>query len=624
MHNFYLNHSQYVRSPHFASIIFITLTTSLLFFNITSHQILHWDDMKYVFNLDYLYGISWNNFLKMLSDFSNDTWYPVTSISFALNILLFETNPIWFKVINIFIHISNSTLFYAIAYKIFSITGRRSNTTISLDNNSNIYPHVAAFISALLFAIHTQHVEAVIWIVGRKDLLCTFFYFLGILCYLQYCSTKNHKWKTYTLICCVLALLSKPMAISFPFVLIVIDLFILHAGKIPNIPDIIYSIKQKLVMIFCCIAIAIVSIFTQSSGMSELQNYSMIQNLINFSLSVWHYLYSIVDPRHLSPYYPHSELVTKPFALSYVALILFFIAFYIFLRSAMKGYTLVSAAILFFLITVFPVSGLIKFSHLAYADRFTYLPLASIYMLIAHFIAASYGKLENRVYKYSLASLLSAYFIFIGFNTHDYISVWANDKSLWEHVNRQFPYKSHAAYVNLGNVYFRQQDHNKALANYHISLGVKPGSFESLLNIARHYQRNNTARLAGHYFQKLASEHSHNPIANLHAGDYFYNAKLYPVADFYYKTALRADPGNTDIVMKNAMLDFVALRHDDALNKVKLLLAINPWNINALKLLVKLKLHAGDFRDAIQISNSILKIDPNDKFARFTKDQYSP
>lgn len=609
-------------SPHLAPSVFIALLTSLLYSSIADHKALYWDDLKFVFDNSYLQEFSWTNLLKLLTDFDNYIWHPVTSLSLAFNFYLTGANPLWFKITNIAFHVANSILIYFLAYRIFIAINARKNITLSFRGSNNIFPGIAAFITATIFSVHTQHVESVIWIIERKDLLCAFFYFSALLAYLRYLESENTTWKNTTLVLFILALLSKPMAITFPAVLILIDLFIFNNGKPVSKETILSSVKSKLMLIGCSLFFGLLSAFTQRGTIAELDDFSLFQNTINATTGVLHYLYTIIDPRLLSPYYPHAEFVTTPSLLSYLVIAIAILATVIIIRLYFHGYTLVVAAVLVFLVTLFPVSGILKFGHAAYADRYTYIPLVSIYMLISYSLVSLYCKYRNNWARHLLPLTFMAYLTALGLNTYNYTKIWANDTLLWNHVTGLYPYKSHAAYVNLGNIYFRENNVESAFMHYRYAHAVKPDNMQALQNIARLHDLNGNQKLASHYYHQLAQIHSSSPSANIIAGDYFYNIRNYPAADRYYKTALEADPGNVTALLKHTMMDFIALRHNDALKKIKLLLAINPDDIQALKILVKIRLHEKNYEETVAVSNLILEIDPQDEFANYIRKTY--
>ena len=369
----------------------LILLTVFSYWNISGHQFLHWDDVHYVLDEPHLHSLSLDNIIWAFTDFSQINWQPVTALSFVLSFLLFDSNAVAFKIINIIIHLFNSILVFFIAVKI----GARVNSKIALQSG-NVFTEnqiaIAAFLSSLMFAIHPQHVESVAWVVERKDVLCALFYFAGIYSYIQQIESNNQqRWANATAIFFVLAIMSKSMAVTFPIVLMLLDVLFDRVDRKMSLKRIAAQfLGNKLAILVASAGFAIVTIFTQRTALQEISSFGLEARIINTCISILHYLYTFFLPINLSPYYPTNELITAPSSASLLPIIGVAFIFYLAWKQLRKNSPFPAIALAYFLITLLPVVGLIKVGHAAYADRYTYIPSVGLHILVSYWAVYLY------------------------------------------------------------------------------------------------------------------------------------------------------------------------------------------------------------------------------------------
>ena len=600
-----------------ASILLLIISTAFCYFNISDHQFLHWDDRHYVLNEPRLHSINYDNLKWMFTDFSQIIWHPVTTLSFALNFEFFGKNPISFKVINIFIHTINAILVYLIALQIYrKIEGNVKGAENYIANKYKVY--LAAFISSLFFAIHPQHVESVIWIIERKDVLCALFYFLGILSYLQQVESSDERiWINITAILYVLAIMSKPMAITFPLTLILLDIFILRlVDRNDNLKvQVINLLRNKLALIIASLGFAIVTIFSQKSAIQELDTFGITYRLINSSISIVHYLYTLFIPYNLSPYYPDSLLSTDITLTSILPIIILIIICFIlgiFYRRN-KRYPLI--ALIFFIATMLPVVGIVKIGHAAFADRYTYIPSVSLHILVGYILSATVSKARLHSTKIAVGSIVLLYCSGLIFLTHNYITYWKNDHSLWSRVINLYPSRALIAYLSLGDVYYRKSQYKDSLHYYKTALAIDPSNSDTLEHIGKTYKRLKNHTLEEYYYSIIAKRNPNSARAHIMTGDYYYNHKQFPIAEIHYHKALQLAPTYIAAIFKNAVIDYITLNTDKAIDKINYILALEPAHKGALQLLAQIEFNKGRIAESVKIANRLLIIDSTDKFA---------
>jgi len=230
-----------------------------------------WDAGGYLIDNPYIMALSWDNIKWMFSTFYMYNWHPLTWLSYALDYWLY--GAIWgVALTNIILHCVNTILVFIFA--LFLICAHRQQGTLFKDINNQDF--VSALVAALLFGIHPQHVESVAWLAERKDVLCLFFVLLTFIFYMVYArlevSRKRIIYYWVTLACFVMALLSKPMAVTIPFLLILGDFYPLKRVSlkdIGNISRINWSLIKKLFLdklpfVFLSLVLMAITLFAQT------------------------------------------------------------------------------------------------------------------------------------------------------------------------------------------------------------------------------------------------------------------------------------------------------------------------------------------------------------------------
>lgn len=207
----------------------IAIITILFYLPSINNGFVNWDDVEAITENPH---IRFLNFKWMFTTFHTGNWIPLTWFSFALDYAFGKLDPRVYHFHNLLLHVINTVLVFFLSLKILKLVV----STKSKDDSSRSCLWTAA-LTALLFALHPIHAESVAWITERKDLLCGMFFFASLLVYLDYISSDKGKTGKWWL--CLgffaLALLSKPMAITLPFVLLLLDIWPLHRLNWPQI-----------------------------------------------------------------------------------------------------------------------------------------------------------------------------------------------------------------------------------------------------------------------------------------------------------------------------------------------------------------------------------------------------
>ena len=209
------------QAGHWALAFFAALAAFVLFIPALGGEFVDWDDPLYVFdNEPLLQGSGLGYVWWVFSNYYAMNYHPLTMVSFYIDYKVWGLNPLGFHMTSVVVHSLNSAILYFVVYKFLTV--KKNFIEVNFGDRSL---YIIPFVTAVIFAIHPGHVESVAWVSGRKDLFCLFFYLASIYSYLIYIDEKSYKHFSFAVLSLVVALLFKPMAVSLPVVLILIDLY---------------------------------------------------------------------------------------------------------------------------------------------------------------------------------------------------------------------------------------------------------------------------------------------------------------------------------------------------------------------------------------------------------------
>jgi len=404
----------------FAVYLGLALVVFVVFAQVRHHDFVNYDDPQYVTENPYVKagltreGLVWASTTARIGGA-----HPVTWLSHMLDCQLFDTNPAGHHLTNILLHIANTLLLLAI---LRYLTGKLWQS---------------AFVAAL-FALHPLHVESVAWIADRKDLLCMFFWLLTIAAYARYTRKPDLVRYLLALLTFTLALLSKPMAVTIPVVLLLLDYWPL--GRLQRVkpsqerpgPTFVRLLIEKIPFFVLSLLWSVITYLAQQAAgaVTVRQKWSYVGfSVANAFISYLTYIQKTFWPRGLAVFYPHPlDTVSIPHAIVAAVIVLAVtVAAIRFARS--RRYLLTGW--LWYIITLLPVIGLIQFGTHARADRFTYIPLTGLFIIIAWGIPElSPAFKHKRIFLTTAAVVvLSA----LSVRSYSQLGYWRNSITLFEH-----------------------------------------------------------------------------------------------------------------------------------------------------------------------------------------------
>jgi len=510
--------------------------------------IVNYDDDNYVIHNSHVTaGLTWQTLTWALTstDFSN--WHPLTWLSHALDCQLYDLNPTGHHVSNVLLHMFCVILLFLLLVRATGAAGR-------------------SFLVAALFAVHPFNVESVAWIAERKNVLSTFFFLLSLGTYGWY-ALKPSLQRYLTLVAFfVLGLAAKPMVITLPCVLLLLDYWPLRRlrpfrqslqtrGRSSKDPgnssqdrfplsaaqaSLSRLVVEKLPLFALSAAEGVVTIFAQRSWGSMHFALPLGVRLENAVYAYAMYIWKAFWPARLAVFYPHPGAALTKWQFALAAVFLLAVSGFIRQQRASRPYLVVGW--LWFLGTLVPVIGLVQVGEQAMADRYAYVPLIGIFLMAVWGAAdlADYVKLASRTRSKVAAAVLVVYALF----TVDQIRYWRSAVDLWAHTV-EVTKGNYAAEEQLGAALLMSDRANEAVAPYRHGVVIRPWDPMAHLNLGVALTASSQTREAISEIEEGISLH---PDPKTLAGAYQNLGGLYSQTGNYakarasYEAALRLSP----------------------------------------------------------------------------------
>lgn len=381
----------------------------------TGFQYINLDDNYYVYeNPVVLSGLNWDTVRWAFTSFHAGNWHPVTWISLALDVQLFGAAPGMHHVVNVILHFVNSVLAFVVFRR---MTGA----------------FWASAVIAALFAVHPMHVESVAWIVERKDLLSTTFWLLAMWFYIRWTEDGAVQWNLLyfaSLGMFVVGLMSKPMVITLPFVLLLCDVWPLERTRDGGRKRYVGLVVEKIPFFVLSLFSAFVTMAAQRavSAVESLAGLPLDVRIQNALLSYAKYLVSAFYPARLAVWYPYEKDLNFAEVVGAAILLISITAMCVW-QFSRRQYLLVGW--LWFIGTLVPVVGIVQVGSQSMADRYTYIPYFGLFVMVvfgAEELYASF-KLDRRVIALVAACMIAALTLLAYFQT----SYWRSNETLYAH-----------------------------------------------------------------------------------------------------------------------------------------------------------------------------------------------
>ncbi len=562
----------------------IFLATFAAFCPVLRNGFVNWDDDKVIQGLSGWRGFGWEHLRWIfITSFRVGDYSPLSFLSYALDYKLWGLDPTGYHLANLIWHCLNAVLFYFISLRLLA---RALRERAPLKDKDLRY---AGAFSALLFSLHPLRVQSVAWAIERRDVLSGFFYLLTILLYLRARGGEapgngGHRLH-WALLAYLLSLLSKGMGVSLPLALLVLDVYPLgRIGWSPRAwlqPGKDKVFREKIPFFVLALAFGLLNVAAESANktVQPLQQFGVSARLATASFGLIFYLRKTLWPVRLFPVYEtpsHLSLFLWPFWACALAVLLLTA-----LSAAMRRRWKAAPALWFFyLATLAPVIGIFQFGVTIAADRYSYLACLGWALLAGGGLAAALRLGERRVPRGGILAGAGLVLMALGQATWTQSKVWRDSTALWTRV-LEFAPQTEIAHGNLGNVFARKGDLDKAIAEYRRALKIKPTNTAALNDyclalIAKGAMREALAecgRAVG-VDPSLAVSHYNWGFALAHAGN------LDPAID-QYREAVKIDPRLIQAYINMGVALSAEGKTREAIAQYRKALALSPLDITS-------------------------------------------
>ncbi len=449
------------------SLILIAATT-FLFQPLGQYKFLNYDDDNYITeNARLQSGLNWNTFRWAFTTTTLANWHPLTWLSYMLDYQLFRLNPGGYHLTNLLLHELNVVLLFFVLYCGTGFLWR-------------------SFSVAALFAFHPLNVQSVAWVAERKNVLSTLFWLLAIAAYGWYVLKPGLRRYFVALIPFALGLMAKPMIVTLPFVLLLLDYWPLQRMNFDQNRDVTTQTKDIIALIFektpwilLSLASAIVTIVAQKSGgaVKSVTAYPFTVRLENALLAYNGYVQKMLWPSHLAVFYPHPGNSSAVWKVALAAAFLIFISWLV-VRFRGKRYLLFGW--FFYLGTLVPVIGLVQIGNQAMADRYAYIPAMGLFVMMVWSI--SEWVCARQVLQYLLSAAFVVVLLALSWNSRIQLGYWRDSQTLFSHA-LEVTSNNATAQVCLGSALAEAGRLEEAADHFHAALRIKPNDEMAHFNL---------------------------------------------------------------------------------------------------------------------------------------------
>jgi len=547
------------RSPAWPVHVALLLLTLGVYARVTTFGFVRLDDPGYVAeNPHVLGGLTPAGVAWAFTTTQRSNWHPLTWLSLMLDAGIGGGSHALFHATNLALHAANVLLLFHVLLRM--TRGRWRSAVV-----------------AALFAVHPLHVESVVWVSERKDVLCTVFWILSLLAYLRWTERPCPGRTALLLILFSLGLLSKPMLVSLPLVLLAMDFWPL--GRWTTARDLDRLVREKIPLFALSAASSGITLFAQSSGgaVQALQSFPFTTRIANAVVSYAAYLGKMFWPAGLAVPYPYDASSLSASRVGFAAALLAAVSVLAFRRARSRPW--LCTGWVWYLVTLLPVIGLVQVGTQSMADRYTYIPSVGVFVAVV-WGAAELARRSPWLPRIVPAVAAAGAVLALAAAAHVQAGYWRSSSALF----------SRALAVTEGN------------ATAHNILGLELDDAGRLEEAIAHYR--DALRFSTAYTD-----------ARINLASALARAGRFDEASSHYAEALRIAPGDV-LALRGIGLALAQMGRDpEAISHLEGAVAADPRDAPTRNNLAALLLRQGRLDEAEAQLVEVLRLDPNDATA---------
>ncbi len=602
-----LRHATTFGRPDLLILVALAVLTLGIYAQVIGHQFIALDDAADIKENPMvnrgvtLAGLTW-----AFTTFYAANWHPLTWIAHMIDSQLFGMNAGGHLLVNALIHVANTLLLFWFLLRTTRVR----------------WP--SALVAAL-FALHPLHVESVAWAAERKDTLSTFLGLLSLIAYTHYVETRSRKWYAWAAVTLALGLLAKPMLVTWPFVMLLLDYWPLRHLADPMATEhprgashreaatgIASLVREKMPLFAIVAASAVITFVAQSHGgaVRTFADAPIVLRLSNAVVSYAKYLLLTFWPNDLAVYYPFAPTGIPAWQIIGAAFLLIGITAFCLFQWRIRPYLIVGW--LWFLGTLVPVIGLVQVAGQTMADRYFYIPSIGL------FIALVFGLADIarswRVAPSLRAGIAGGVLLILATLTNAQIQRWHDSFTLFEHTLAVTPRNLHIE-NNLGLAMGGSGRYDEAAAHFEKALQIDPNFYDGLvgMGVTRAFQ--DRLPEAMEYFQAAIRLQPDAPKAHVQMGLALWKQNRDEAALEEMRRALQLAPKDADIRADFGLALELVGRIPEAIEQLHEALRLNPNNAEVHNNLGLALLASSNARESIPEFEAALRLKPELKGA---------
>jgi len=625
----------------------VALITFVVFSPALRNGFVNWDDFETIVENQNFRGFTWTHLRWMFTTFHMGHYQPLSWVTFSLDYLLWGTDAFGYHLTNILLHSTNAVLFYFLSLRLLEIAAAISSVVVR---------HLAAGLSALVFAIHPLRVESVVWATERRDVLSGFFLLLTVLSYLKAVSPEVDKrswqrWIAVTVVLYFFSLLSKASGMTLPFILLVLDVYPLR--RIRGGPGQWFGGAarhvwfEKVPFLIAAIAAGAIAITAQEkagalwNSESHDFSYRVAQGLYGITF----YMLKTLLPTRLAPLYefpPDFYLFNWRVILAAIVFLLFSLGFF----AARHRWPAGLAGWIIYLLLLAPVSGVAQAGPQLVADRYSYLSCMVWALLAATVLSRLWRPLAEGA-RPAIAGILMgmALMVLVGLSilTWRQSEIWHDSERLWNHalavspsgmaylhVGRfsaqrgdlaeaekhlrravEFNTKNDVFRSNLALVLARQGNLPEATEQFRRALEINPADPATLNNMGITLAQQGKLDEAIQHFQRSLELKPNDASGHTNMANLLLNRGDVDGATKHLQVAIKIDPADADNHNSLAMISAQRGNLPEAAAYLRRVVELKPSDAGAANNLAVTLAKQGQLGEAVEHFEAALRIDPN-------------
>ena len=490
--------------PTLLYVLILSALVTLVYFKLFSANFISWDDGDVVLNNKDVHHFDIKAFF---TNYYVGNYAPISMIGFAIDWLIFKGNAAGHHAMSLLFHVINGVLVYYLT-------------------NLILKDKLKALLCALIFCFHPLQVETVAWVSAKNNLVYSVFFLSGLIYYAKFILEGVKKYYPYALVFFVLSVLSKPSAICFPLVLVALDYCL--KTKL-DFKSLVFN-KIPFIIIAAILGVATIYTRTEDKFINQNHAYAIHERIGYAGYAILQYIYKFLIPINLSVIYPYPQNKTVSLVIGYVVILLLVFGCYKLYKSK---YKLVLYGLLFFVVNLLLVLQFIPFGEVLTADRYMYLPVIGLSLIVVNFFPAKE--------KYLKIISVTAILIF-GTITFMRVSVWKISISLYTDIIKKYPH-SFVALNSLGAEHMLNKNYDLSLRYLDAAINENTNYYKGYYNRGLLFAQTERMKDALRDFDKAIALKQYSK-AYVARANVFYTLKDFPKAISDAETVLKTEPKN--------------------------------------------------------------------------------